>query len=206
MRSKIMLLVLFSFALVACENLLDNDDDNGNVNSESRLVHTLQRMSDAIDDVKTTNDPDQDFALKMKVHHRGAINMADYEILRGDVNEVLEIADSIIEAHTLEIVRLDSFLNSHTVVVDNVNGKQFNDASDEAMAKLDSLVKVIYLHKETDHDFLVLIIEHHKNGVEIADALLEFGKNEELKAMVTQMRMGAMREIALLEALLEKNY
>lgn len=201
-----MFLVLFSFAIVACENLIDDDNDNGNGNDDSRLVHTLQRMSDAIDDVDNTNDPDQDFALKMKVHHRGAINMANFEILRGDDEEVLAMADTLIEAHSLEIARLDSFLHSHSVVVDSVNGKQFNDASDEAMAKLDSLVKVIPLNNETDHDFLVLMIEHHKNGVEMADALLEFGKEEELKAMVTKMREGAEREIALLEALLEKNY
>lgn len=201
-----MFLVLFSFAIVACENLIDDDNDNGNVNNDSRLVHSLQRMSDGIDDVRTTNDPDQDFALKMKVHHRGAINMADYEILRGDDSEVLEMADSIIDGHTMEIAKLDSFLNAHSVVVDSVNGKQFNDAAEEAMEKLDSLVKVIPLNKETDHDFLVLMIEHHKNGVEIADAELEFGKEVELKAMVTEMRAGAMREIALLEALLEKNY
>lgn len=201
-----MFLVLFSFALVACENLIDDDDDNGNVNDDSRLVHTLQRMSDAIDDVDETDDPDQDFALIMKIHHRGAINLADYEILRGDDEEVLDMADSIMDAHSLEIAKLDSFLHSHSVVVDSVNGDQFNDEAEEAMEKLDSLVKVIPLHNETDHDFLVLMIEHHKNGVEIADAELEYGKHEQLKAMVTEMKEGALREIALLEALLEKNY
>lgn len=205
MRSKLMFLVLFSFAIVACENLID-DDDNGNGNGQdSRLFQTLQRMSSAIDNVNTTNDPDQDFALKMKVHHRGAIDLANIEILRGDDQEVLEIADSIVEAHTLEITKLDSFLNAHSVVVDTANGKDFNDASEEAMAKMDSLIKVKTLNDETDHDFLVLMIEHHKSGVEIADAELEFGKEEDLKALVTKMREGALREIELLEDLLE-NY
>ena len=198
-----MFLVLFSFAIVACENIFEDDDkDNG---QDSRLFQTLQRMSSAIDNVDTTNDPDQDFALKMKVHHRGAIDLANIEILRGDDEEVLEIADSIIEAHTLEITKLDSFLNAHTVVVDNVNGEAFNDAADEAIEKMDSLIKVRTLNDETDHDFLVLMIEHHKSGVEMADAQLEFGKEEGLKALVTKMREGALEEIELLEDLLE-NY
>lgn len=204
MRSKLMFLVLFSFAIVSCENIFDDDDDLGN-GQDSRLFQTLQRMSTVIDKVNTTNDPDQDFALKMKVHHRGAIDMANIEILRGDDDEVLAIADSIIEAHTLEITKLDSFLNAHSVVVDTVNGKDFNDASEQAMAKMDSLIKVRTLHDETDHDFLVLMIEHHKSGVEIADAELEFGKEEDLKALVTKMREGALEEIELLEDMLE-NY
>lgn len=203
MRSKLMFLVLFSFAIVACENIFEDDDkDNG---QDSRLFQTLQRMSSAIDNVDTTNDPDQDFALKMKVHHRGAIDLANIEILRGDDEEVLQIADSIIEAHTLEITKLDSFLNAHTVVVDNVNGEAFNDAADEAIEKMDSLIKVRTLNDETDHDFLVLMIEHHKSGVEMADAQLEFGKEEGLKALVTKMREGALEEIELLEDLFE-NY
>lgn len=204
MRSKLMFLVLFSFAIVACENIFDDDDNNGH-GQDSRLFQTLQRMSSAIDNVDTTNDPDQDFALKMKVHHRGAIDLANIEILRGDDEDVLEIADSIIEAHTLEITKLDSFLNAHSVVVDNVNGKAFNDAADEAIEKMDSLIKVRTLNDETDHDFLVLMIEHHKSGVEMADAQLEFGKEEGLKALVTKMREGALEEIELLEDLLE-NY
>lgn len=203
MRSKLMFLVLFSFAIVACENIFEDDDkDNG---QDSRLFQTLQRMSSAIDNVDTTNDPDQDFALKMKVHHRGAIDLANIEILRGDDEEVLQIADSIIEAHTLEITKLDSFLNAHTVVVDNVNGEAFNDAAEEAIEKMDSLIKVRTLNDETDHDFLVLMIEHHKSGVEMADAQLEFGKEEGLKALVTKMREGALEEIELLEDLFE-NY
>lgn len=199
-----MFLVLFSFAIVACENIFDDDDDKDN-GQDSRLFQTLQRMSSAIDNVDTTNDPDQDFALKMKVHHRGAIDLANIEILRGDDEKVLEIADSILEAHTLEITKLDSFLNAHSVVVDNVNGKAFNDAAEEAIEKMDSLIKVKTLNDETDHDFLVLMIEHHKSGVEMADAELEFGKEEDLKALVTKMREGALEEIELLEDLLE-NY
>lgn len=199
-----MFLVLFSFAIVACENIFDDDDDIGN-GQDSRLFQTLQRMSTAIDNVDETNDPDQDFALKMKVHHRGAIDLANIEILRGDEEAVLEIADSIIEAHTQEITKLDSFLNAHSVVVDNVNGEAFNDAAEEAIEKMDSLIKVKTLNDETDHDFLVLMIEHHKSGVEMADAELEFGKEEGLKALVTKMREGALEEIELLEDLLE-NY
>ena len=75
-----------------------------------------------------------------------------------------------------------------------------------AMEKLDSLVKVRILKGDSDYDFLVLMIEHHKSWVEIADAELEFVKDDELKAIVSEMKAGAVKQIAELEALLEKNY
>lgn len=205
MRNKLMFLVLFSFAIVACENIVDDDNDNNN-GKDTRLVQTMQTMSKDIDNVNSTNDPDQDFAVKMRIHHKGAINMANYEVSKGNDNEVKQMADTIVNLHTLEIAQLDSFLNEHTVKVDSINGKEFVDESEQAMEKLDSLIKVKTLSGDVDHDFLVLMIEHHKNGVELADAELEFGQDDRLKTLVTKMREGAEEEIDRLEALLEKNY
>lgn len=205
MRSKLMFLVLFSFAIVSCENIIDDDNNNGN-NKDNRLLKTLQDMSKNIDKVETTNDPDEDFALKMKVHHRGAIDLANHELLRGDDEDVLEWADTIKQLHTMEIAKLDSFINAHAEVEDSVNGMDFLDEADLAMEKMDSLIKVRNLSGDTDHDFLVLMIEHHKSGVELTDAVLEFGKEEEFKAWVTKMKEDAEEEIAALQALLEEKY
>ncbi|HET6558466.1 MAG TPA: DUF305 domain-containing protein [Prolixibacteraceae bacterium] len=163
-------------------------------------------MSKNIDNVDVTHDPDEDFALKMKVHHRGAIDLANHELLRGDDEEVKEWADTIKRLHTMEIAKLDSFITSHAAVEDSVNGMEFLDEAEMAMEKMDSLIMVRTLSGDTDHDFLVLMIEHHKSGVELADAELEFGKEEDFKAMVTEMKEGAEEEIVALEALLEKNY
>lgn len=200
-----MFLVLFSFAVAACENIVDDGNGNG-TGTDNHLMLTMQDMSKNIVNVKTTNDPDQDFALKMKIHHKGAIDMANYELLRGKNQEVKNFADTIVKAHTLEIAKLDSFINSHTVKVDSVNGKVFLNESKQAMAKMDSLVKIRSLSGDVDHDFLVLVIEHHKSGVEIADAELSSGQDAALKALVTKLRQGAVEEIAKLQALLNKNF
>jgi uncharacterized protein (DUF305 family) len=205
MRNKLMFLVLFSFAVAACENIVDDGNGNG-TGTDNHLMLTMQDMSKNVVNVKTTNDPDQDFALKMKIHHKGAIDMANYELLRGKNQEVKNFADTIVKAHTLEIAKLDSFINSHTVKVDSVNGKVFLNESKQAMAKMDSLIKVRTLSGDVDHDFLVLVIEHHKSGVEIADAELSSGQDAELKALVTKLRQGAVEEIAKLQALLNKNF
>lgn len=205
MRNKLMFIVLFSLAIVACENIVD--DDNGNHNGkDTRLLQTVQTMSKDIGNIKGTNDPDQDFAQMMKIHHKGAIDMANYELLRGDDSEVKQFADTIVRLHTQEIAKLDSFINNHTVKMDSVNGKDFLDDSNQAMDKLDSLIKVRTLSGDVDHDFLVLMIEHHKSGVEIADAELEYGQDDSLKTLVTKLREGAEEEIDRMEALLDENY
>lgn len=205
MRNKLMFLVLFSFAVAACENIVDDGNGNG-TGTDNHLKLTMQDMSKSIANVKATNDPDQDFAVKMKIHHKGAIDMANYELLRGNDQEVKDFADTIVKAHTLEIAKLDSFINSHTVKADSVNGKEFLDDSKQAMAKMDSLIKVRTLSGDVDRDFLVLVIEHHKSGVELADAEISSGQDEGLKALVTKLRQGAVEEIAKLQALLTKNY
>lgn len=200
-----MYMVLFSFAVAACENIVNDGNGNG-TGTDNHLMLTMQDMSKNIVNVKTTNDPDQDFALKMKIHHKGAIDMANYELLRGKNQEVKNFADTIVKTHTLEIAKLDSFINSHTVKVDSVNGKEFLTKSKQAMAKMDSLIKVRSLSGDVDHDFLVLVIEHHKSGVEIADTELSSGQDTTLKALVTKLRQGAVEEIAKLQALLNKNF
>jgi uncharacterized protein (DUF305 family) len=205
MRNKLMFMVLFSFAVAACENIVDDGNGNG-TGKDNHLMLTMQDMSKSIANVKATNDPDQDFAVKMRIHHKGAIDMANYELLRGDDKEVKDFADSIVKAHTLEIAQLDSFLNSHTVKVDSVNGKEFLNESKQAIAKMDSLIKVRSLNGDVDHNFLVLVIEHHRSGVELADAEISSGQDAGLKALVTKLRQGAVGEIGQLQALLNKNY
>ena len=205
MRNKLMLIVLFSFAIVACENVVN--DDNGNTNGkDTRLIQTMQTMSKDINKVSSTGDPDKDFVLIMKIHHKGAIDMANYELLRGKNDTVKQFADTIVRLHTLEVAKLDSFAKGHTVVKDSVNGKAFWKDADEAMAKMDSLIKVRTLSGNVDHDFLVLMIEHHRSGVELADAEIQNGQSDTLKSMVTQIREGAVEELSKMEAMLDENY
>lgn len=205
MRNKLMFIVLFSLAIVACENVV-NDDNGNTTGKDTRLLQTMQTMSKDINNVTPTGDPDKDFVSTMKIHHKGAIDMANYELLRGKNDTVKQFADTIVRLHTLEIAKLDSFINTHTVMKDSVNGKAFWMDADQAMAKMDSLIKVRTLSGNVDHDFLVLMIEHHKSGLDLADAEIQSGKSDTLKSIVTRMREGAVEEISKMEAILDENY
>lgn len=81
MKNKFVFLVLFSFALVACENMM-LPDMNGNSNANP-LLQKMDKMSNEMDKLMMTKDPDHNFAMMMKSHHKGAIDMANYELSHG---------------------------------------------------------------------------------------------------------------------------
>ena len=202
MKNKFMLLVLFSFAIIACENIID-PHENGKGNP---LKQKMEKMSDEMDKLMMTKDPDHDFAMMMKSHHKGAIDMANYELIHGDDDKLIGMAQMMKDMQQMEIAKLDSFMKAHTVMPDSMNGMAFMEASKMAMHKMDSLVKVQYLNKNTDHEFAVLMILHHKSAIEMAEAEIEYGKVEEMKKMATKMKEDQLEEIEKLEAWVENNY
>ena len=203
MKNKFMLLVLFSFALVACENIVE-PNNNG---KDNPLKQKMEKMSDEMDKLIMTHDPDYDFAMMMKTHHQGAIDMANYELIHGDDDELIGMAQMMKDMQQMEIAELDSFMKAHTMMPDSMmNGMAFMEASKMAMHKMDSLVKVQYLNKNTDHEFAVLMILHHKSAIEMAEAEIEYGKVDEMKEMATKMKEDQLEEIEKLEAWVESNY
>lgn len=60
-----------------------------------------------------SGNPDVDFAMMMRVHHQGAIEMAEMELQSGKEPEMRKMAQKIIAAQKREIAELDKFLQKH---------------------------------------------------------------------------------------------
>jgi len=202
MKNKFMFLVLFSFALVACENMM-LPPMNGNGNP---LLQKMNKMSNEMDKLMMTKDPDHDFAMMMKTHHKGAIDMANYEMSHGNDAKILGMAKMMKDMQTMEIAKLDSFMKAHMMMPDSINGMAFMEASHMAMHKMDNLVKKQYLNKDSDHDFAVLMIHHHQSAIEMAEAEIKYGKVVEMKEMATKMKEDQLKEIEELKAWVAENY
>lgn len=65
---------------------------------------------DMMSAVQMTGKPDVDFALMMRVHHQGAIDMAQAQLRDGKAPEMRKLAKDIIAAQKKEIAQLDRFL------------------------------------------------------------------------------------------------
>ena len=57
-----------------------------------------------------SGDTDRDFAMMMKVHHQGAIDMARMELKDGKDAKMRAMAKGIIEAQQKEIKEFDQWL------------------------------------------------------------------------------------------------
>lgn len=196
--------IIYTIALItliaSCnDNIIEYD------NSDSPLMQIMQSMSEDMNTMTMTKDPDHDFAMMMKLHHQGAIDMATYELANGNDNVIKAKAQMMKDAQAMEIMELDSFMNAHTVMPDNVAGMAFMDASEMAMNKMDSNANAQKLNGDSDHDFVLLMIQHHKGAIEMSDAEIKHGKVQKIKDMATMMKTDQLKEITELLSWLDKN-
>jgi uncharacterized protein (DUF305 family) len=63
--------------------------------------------------MKMTGNADVDFAMMMRVHHQGAIDMAKAELRDGKNAQMRKLAKDIIAAQKREIAQLDKFLTQN---------------------------------------------------------------------------------------------
>jgi uncharacterized protein (DUF305 family) len=74
------------------------------------MHESMTGMMKNMESMKMTGDTDRDFAMMMKVHHQGAIDMAEMELKNGKDPKMRAIAKRIIEAQRKEIKEFDPWL------------------------------------------------------------------------------------------------
>ena len=70
----------------------------------------MKDNNDKMSSMKMTGNADVDFATMMRVHHQGAIDMAQAELRDGKNVQMRKLATEIIAAQKKEIAMLDKFL------------------------------------------------------------------------------------------------
>lgn len=71
---------------------------------------SMMGMMKSMDAMKMTGDTDRDFAMMMKVHHQGAIDMAQFELQHGTDSKMRAMAKRIIKDQQKEIAEFDRWL------------------------------------------------------------------------------------------------
>ena len=79
------------------------------------MMAMMKQNNDKMASMAMTGNPDVDFAMMMKVHHQGAIDMAQAELKNGKEPQMKKMARDIIAAQKKEIAQLDKFLASHAM-------------------------------------------------------------------------------------------
>jgi uncharacterized protein (DUF305 family) len=77
------------------------------------LSTVMKTMNDKMSSMPMSGDTDMDFAMMMRAHHQGAIDMAQVELRDGKNPQMRKMANEIIAAQKKEIAEIDRFLATH---------------------------------------------------------------------------------------------
>ena len=74
------------------------------------MKQSMMGGMDSMQKMQVTGDTDKDFAMMMKIHHQGAIDMAQMELAHGKSPAMKAMAKQIIAAQKKEIAQFDRWL------------------------------------------------------------------------------------------------
>lgn len=81
----------------------------GMMDMHGAMMKGMQQMQS----MPMTGDTDRDFATMMRMHHQGALDMAEVELKNGKDAQLKRMARRIIEAQKKEIKEFDDWLAKH---------------------------------------------------------------------------------------------
>ena len=74
------------------------------------MKQSMMSGMDSMKSMQISGDTDKDFAMMMKMHHQGAVDMAQMELAHGKSPAMKEMAKKIIAAQKKEIAQFDRWL------------------------------------------------------------------------------------------------
>ena len=77
------------------------------------MMQSMMGTQEKMHMMKMTGDPDYDFAEMMRMHHQGAVNMAQMELEHGKNPAMRNAAKKIIATQNKEIAEFDSCIEQH---------------------------------------------------------------------------------------------
>ena len=80
------------------------------MNGTMGMKDMMGGMHEKMTSMPSSGNPDVDFAAMMRIHHQGAIDMAQAELKDGKNAQMRTMAKNIIAAQKKEIAQLDKFL------------------------------------------------------------------------------------------------
>ena len=181
---------------------------NGTDHSKNDIM--MDSMMKSMDKMKTmpmTGHADQDFAMMMIEHHKGAIDMAKLEIAHGKDANLKKMSIDIIKKQEKEIKDMKAFVDKFKASHKDTSIHKVN-MSDPFNKKMMASMKMGKMHNNTkadvDHKFLQNMIMHHQQGIDMAKAQLAHGKDASMKKMATQIIADQQKEIKIMQTMLNK--
>lgn len=142
------------------------------------------------DDHHDLNHADVHFLQMMIPHHEQAIEMSELVPFRTGRQELLDIAEEIIQAQEAEILTMSEWLvkagenpyahieMDHEEMMDEMEGMH----SPEEMEHLRSLEGEVF-----EREFISLMIDHHGGAIQMSEEVLENGEDPEVARLAEEI-------------------
>ena len=176
----------------------DDPNDQAFDRESDRVLGTMMRDKE---EMMMTGDPDMDFAMMMKMHHQGSIDLGTAEIQFGKHAEAKQLAEKAIKGDKESQERLQSYLNQHPTPekIDPNVYKQFKKEMKTAMKQMIQAYARVPNTPDVDVDFVRRLIEHHKGAIAMATLQFKYGNDvaptDEAGIIITE-QAGALKELA----------
>ena len=87
--------------------------EESHIDTSMDMSHSMDSMNEKMKSMPMSGDVDYDFAMMMRVHHQGALDMAKFELDNGKNPEMRTMAKKIIAAQKKEIAQFDKWIAKH---------------------------------------------------------------------------------------------
>ena len=164
----------------------------------------MEIMNSDMSKVVMNGDPEHDFAAIMIPHHQGAIHMAKILLLYGKDSEIRSLGLRIITTQQNEIKIMQSLLEGLKPGKTETS-KLFSGFMQSAHAAMYKEMEKAEKIEDPDHDFAAMMIPHHQGAVDMAKALITYGKDPRLRKLAQEIIAEQRFEIQLMQAWLKRS-
>ena len=166
----------------------------------STLKGVMDKMMQDMHSMTMTEDPDHDFAMMMKAHHQGAIDMANIEISQGKNEQLKEAARKMVTDAQKDMEELNSFLNSH----------EPDKKSDFAKKAMDKMMNMSGNNNmdhggDVDMEFAMMMEMHHQHGIDMSRDYLKVATEAQTKKVANNTIKTNAEDIKKLKSLQSKS-
>ena len=209
---KTSLLACLAFIFVACND--NSQSSTAASDSAKHSTHTannnqaignnhMKHMHDAMNSMmqqmqgmKPSGNPDYDFAMMMKHHHEGAVEMARSEVAGGTDEALKQMAQKMINDQQSEIAVFNKLLQESPPA----GNSDFGQRSMEMMTPMNEIKME---SGSLDAMFASMMIPHHQDAVDMSQEYIKVSKNPDLKKVAQNIISSQQKEIQELRAWLE---
>lgn len=215
-----MIVLTSSFLLAACNNdkssatstttdstaMVDNtavnttDNTTTNMATSGNIKDIMDKSMQEMKTMKSSGNPDNDFASMMKMHHMSAIEASQVELSQGMDAEIKTMAQKMLDDQQKEVAEFNTFLSGHNA---HGGGDGFHK---EAMSMMNNMKMSMDNAGSIDRQFVTMMIPHHQSAIDMSKAYIKAGAHEpKMKTMANNIISSQQKEIQDLRSWLNKN-